>query len=242
MAELTINWEPLDAVPAPAPAKVANKPVITSETPAAAKPDATPTDEPAVAAADETRAASDKPYLIYVVDSSAEKSGFDTVEKVILDDDRVKLGCKAFHAVKMSPEAAKADPFLAEKGGKEVPRIIFVSADYKTVKPLEGATLKLGEVWGAMKATANRFYKQDLDSVVKELKSVLIEFDKINKERTVLADKEKRLTDKTMTPADKKDIDAKKAELDERQAKATAAKDKLWELKPKDAKDAPKAT
>ncbi len=238
MAELTINWEPLDKVPAPAPVTVATKPVVTGEKPVAAAPDATPAEEPA-APDTTTVAASDKPYLIYVLDSTTEKAGFDTVEKVILDDDRVKLGCKAFHAVKMTPEAAKADPFLAEKGGKAVPRIIFVSADYKTVKPLEGATLKLGEVWGTMKATANRFYKQDLDSVIKDLKSVLIEFDKINKERTVLEEKEKRLTDKTMTPADKKDIEAKKAELDARQAKATAAKDKLWELKPK---DAPKAT
>ena len=229
MAELTIQWETLSSIP-----QVAKKaPAVTTgeaSTPAPAE------DEGTTASA---ITSTDKPYLIYVLDSTAEKAGFDVVEKVILDDDRVRLGCKAFHAVKMSPEAAKADPFLAAKGGKEVPRIIFVSADYKTVKPLEGATLKLGEVWGTMKATANRFYKQDLDSVIKDLKGVLGEFDKINKERAVLADKEKRLADKTMTPADKKDIEAKKAELDAREAKATAMKDKLWELK---TKDAPKAT
>ena len=232
MAELTITWEPLDRVPAPPPAKVASKPVVTSEASTAAKPDAPSADDSA-APAEEVRTSSDKPYLIYVLDANAEKTGFDAVEKVILDDDRVRLGSKAFHAVKMSPEAAKADPLLAEKGGKEVPRMILVSADYKTVKALEGATLKLGEVWGGMKATANRFYKQDLDAVVKQLKDVLLEFDKINKERQVLADKEKRLTTKPTTPADNKDIAAKKAELDEREKKATALKDKLWELKPK---------
>jgi hypothetical protein len=182
-------------------------------------------------------AASDKPFLIYVVDSTSEKTGFDAVEKVILDDDRVKLGTHAFHAVKMSPEAAKTDPFLADKGGKEIPRMIFVSADFKTIKPLEGGSLKLGEVWGLMKATANRFYKQDLDSVVKDLKSVLVEFDKIAKERTVLADKEKRLADKAASTADLKDLEAKKAELDAREKKAVAMKDKLWELKPKDVKE-----
>lgn len=227
MAELTIQWEPMDKVPAPEKA-VAAKPVITSETPKVSEPDAaTPAEEAKVAS-------SDKPFIIYVVDAGGGSSSFDAVEKVILDDDRVKLGMKAFHAVKMSPEAAKADPFLSEKGGKEVPRIIFVSADFKTIKPLEGATLKLGEVWGSMKATANRFYKQDLDTVVKQLKDVLIEFDKINNERKVLADKEKRLTDKA-TAADKKDVEAKKIELDTREKKAMATKDKLWELKPKDA-------
>ena len=231
MAELTITWEPMDKLPAPE--KVAAKPVITTgeSTPASAA-----TDEPASEPV--TMAASDKPFLVYVMDSSTEKAGFDVVEKVILDDDRVKLGMKAFHAVKMSPEAAKADPFLSSKGGKEVPRIVFISADFKTVKPLEGATLKLGEVWGSMKATANRFYKQDLDTVVKQLKEVLIEFDKINNERKVLDEKEKRMTGKEMTPADKKDLDARRSDLDTREKKATATKDKLWELK---LKDAPKA-
>lgn len=228
MAELTIQWEPMDKMPAPEKVAPAAKPVITSETPTGAQPDAAPPAE------DAKPTTSDKPFLIYVLDTTTEKAGFDAVEKVILDDDRVKLGMKAFHAVKMTPEAAKADPFLAEKGGKEVPRIIFVSADFKTIKPLEGATLKLGEVWGGMKATANRFYKQDLDAVVKQLKDVLIEFDKINNERKVLAEKEKRLTDKS-TAADKKEVETKKNELDTREKKAMAMKDKLWELKPKDA-------
>lgn len=223
----------MDKVPAPTPVVAKAKPVITGETPTPAADSSEPAAEPEAS----VPAVSDKPYLIYVCDGSGDTAGFDVVEKVILDDDRVRLGVKAFHAVKMSPESAKADPFLAEKGGKEVPRIIFVSADYKTIKPLEGASLKLGEVWGGMKATANKFYKQDLDSVVKGLKDVLIEFDKINNERKVLEDKEKRLGDKA-TSADRKDLDAKKSELENREKKATAAKDKLWELKPK---DAPKA-
>lgn len=219
MAELTINWESLPKIPP------ISAPVVTSDATGASAPA-----NPEAA----TKLSADKPYFIYVVDPSGT-TGFDTVEKVILDDDRVRIAAKAFHAVKMTPDDAKADPVLAEKGGKEVPRLILVTADLKTVKALEGGTLKLGETWSAMKATANRFYKQDLDGLVRDLKGVLLEFDKINKERAVLADKEKRAADKPLSEADKKDIEAKKADLDARQKKAEAQKNKLWELKTKDA-------
>lgn len=223
MAELTIQWETLSSIP-----QVAKKaPAVTTGEEAAPTP-----------ASDESTTASaitstDKPYLIYVADTAAADVKFDAVEKVILEDDRVRLGCKAFHAVRMSPDDAKADPVLAEKGGKELPRFIFVTADQKTVKALEGGSLKLGEVWSTMKATANKHYKQDLDSVIKELKGVLNEFDKLGKERSVLDDKEKRLTDKGLSEADKKDIEAKRADIDARQKKAEAQRDKLWDLKPK---------
>lgn len=216
MAELTIAWETLSRIPP------LNAAVVTSE------------NAPAPVNAEEApKLTADKPYFIYVMDP-AGTTGFDALEKVILDDDRVKLGAKAFHAVRMTEDDVKADPLLAERGGKEIPRLIFVTADLKSVKPLEGGQLKLGETWSTMKATANKFYKQDLDAVVRELKSVLIEFDKIYKERAVVDDKEKRSTDKGLTEVDRKDIAAKRAELDAREKKATEQKDKLWELKSKD--------
>ena len=81
-----------------------------------------------------------------------------------------------------------------------------------------------------MKLVANKAYKQDLESIVKDSLKVLLEYDKIAKERTVLDEKEKRLADKG-SAADKKDIDAKRAELDARQEKAQAQREKLFELK-----------
>lgn len=227
MAELTIRWETLTNIP---PLEKPEAVVTGEDSAPAAKP---------VPVETKTALTADKPYVIYVADPAGATS-FDTVEKVILDDDRVKLGTRAFHAVKMSPEDAKADPLLTKEGGKEVPRIIFVTADLKTVKPLEGGQLKLGEVWSAMKVTANRFYKQDLDTTVRDLKSVLVEFDKIANERKVLEEKEKRSSDlKGMTAADKKDIEAKRTELDKREAKAQATRDKLWELRPKNGEAKP---
>jgi len=224
MAELTIGWETLDKLPT---IEKKAAPVVTSETATSPSPD-----DPIAAAT--TSLTTDKPYLVYVTDGQSA-SGYDTVEKVILDDDRVKLGSKAFHMVRMSPDAAKADGIVS-KNGKEVPRFVLVSADQKWVKALEANSLKLGEVWGAMKATADKLYKNDLDGMVRELRSVLNEFDKVYKERQVQDDKEKRLGDKA-TPADKKDIAAKRAELDAREKKAQGLRDKLMELKPKDLKD-----
>ena len=223
MAELTIQWETLSSIP-----QVAKKaPAVTTGE------EGTPTPASDESTTTSAITSTDKPYLIYVADTAAADVKFDPVEKVILEDDRVRLGCKAFHAVRMSPEDAKADPLLAEKGGKELPRFIFVTADQKTVKALEGGSLKLGEVWSTMKATANKHYKQDLDAVIKELKGVLNEFDKLGKERSVLDEKEKRLTDKGLSEADKKDIEAKRADIDARQKKAEAQRDKRWDLKPK---------
>src|SRR5262245_16190192 len=129
MAELTINWETMTRV---SPEVVKEK-VVTGETSTPAEPVDAPAAQPQV---------SDKPFMLYITDAGAATTGFDTVEKVILEDDRVNLGTHAFHAVKMSSDDATKDPLLAEKGGKAVPRIVFVSADFKSVKPLEGGSLK----------------------------------------------------------------------------------------------------
>jgi hypothetical protein len=215
MAELTIQWKTLTSIPSP------EKPVLTGDEAPAPAADAAP-----------AKASFEKPLFIYVIDP-AGSAGFDQVEKVILDDDRVRLGTRAFETIKMTPDDVKADPLLGEKSGKEVPRFIFVTADMKTTKVLEGGQLKLGETWATMKATANKHYKQDLDAVVKDMKSVLVEFDKIAKERSVLEEKEKRAGDKGLTAADKKDIEAKRAELDARQKKADELKSKIAELKVK---------
>lgn len=220
-----MRWETLDAIP---PLETA-APVVTGEGVSAPAPESEAPAKSALTA--------DKPYVVYVTDPGADAKAIDAIEKVIFDDDRIQLGTKAFHMVRMAPEAATADPILKEKGGKEVPRLILVTADLKSVKAIEGNALKVSEVWSGMKAVAGRHYKQDLDSVVKDLLSVLGEFDKIAKARAVVDEKEKRLADR-MTPADQKDLEAKRAELDAKQKKAEAERDKLLELKAKDAKSA----
>lgn len=222
MADLQITWETLESIPQPEKAAA----VVTGEGTSA------PADAPA-ATPTETSLTPDKPWLVYVADPAAGDTKLvDNIEKVILDDDRIQLGSKAFHMVKMTAESAAADALLKEKGGKDLPRLIFVTHDLKSVKAVEGNALKVSEVWSTMQTVANKAYKQDLEGIVKESLKILIEYDKIAKERTVLDEKEKRLADKA-TPSDKKDIEAKRAELDTRQEKAQAQRAKLFELRAK---------
>ena len=223
MAELTIQWETLSSIP-----QVAKKaPAVTTGEEAAPTP-----------ASDESTTASaitstDKPYLIYVADTAAADVKFDAVEKVILEDDRVRLGCKAFHAVRMSPDDAKADPLLAEKGGKELPRFIFVTADQKTVKALEGGSLKLGEVWcddegdreQALQAGPRRRHQgaQGRPERVRQARQGALG----PRRQGEAPDRQGALRGR------QEGHRGEARRLDARQKKAEAQRDKLWDLKPK---------
>src|SRR5262245_4148504 len=107
----------------PTPAVTAAAPVTTGE----GVPAAAPTDE----SAPTTAFTPDKPYLIFVTNGDSKDS--DDTEKILLEDDKIELASRAFHATKMTSEQASSDPLLQEKGGKAVPRIIIVSADLKSV-------------------------------------------------------------------------------------------------------------
>jgi hypothetical protein len=214
MAAMQISWQSVSRV---APEKAA---VVTGE-------DAQPVaEEPAAPTVAE------KPFFVYVQDPSATTSTeFDKVEKVVLQDERVAYGARAFTCVKVTPDDAKADPILS-KQGKEIPRFVFVSADYKKAMAFEKNRLTASNVWDGMKAASDKFYAKALDSCVKEMKDVLVEVDKIWAERKTLTEKFDRLQEKG-SEADKKEVEAKLAALDERQKKADEKQAAIWALKPK---------
>jgi hypothetical protein len=216
MAVLTIDWKTMDRLPA------LEAPVLTG----------VEEGEEATAAAPEKVEPAEKPFLIWVADENAAE-GFDQLGKVILADDRVAIGSHAFTCVKMTPAQVAEDPALKEKGGKEVPRLVFVSADYSSVTPVEKGRLSVGGTYDVMKATARKHYKNDFDKAVREVRSILTEYDKVGAERSVLEDKEKRASDKELSASEKKDIESKRAELDKRQAAAEEKHKKIWDLKPK---------
>jgi hypothetical protein len=216
MAAMQISWQSVSRV---APEKAA---VVTGED---AKPVAEEPASPYVA---------EKPFFVYVQDPTAgNTSEFDKVEKVVLQDERVAYGARAFTCVKVSPDDAKADPILS-KHGKEFPRFVFVSADYKKAMAFEKNRLTASNVYDGMKAAADKFYAKTLDSCVKEMKDILVEVDKIWAERKTLTEKLERLQEKG-TDAEKKEVAAKIAALDERQKKADDRQATLWAMKPKPA-------
>jgi hypothetical protein len=211
MAVLNIDWKTMDRLPS----LVA--PVLTGVEESA--PAETAAIEPA-----------ERPFLVWVAKAEAAE-GFDQLEKVILADDKVAIGTHGFTCVKMTPEQVAEDPAFKEKGGKEVPRLIFVSADQKTVTPVEKGRLSVGGTWDVMKAMAGKHYKGDFDKLVRQTRDVLTEWDKVNAERSVLEAKEARAKDKELSASEKKDIEAKRAELEKRQATADEKHKQMWELK-----------
>lgn len=212
MAVLSIGWSNLAKV---APAK----PAVTtgSEGEAGEQP----------AAPEVKRAA--KPMLVYIADPAASE-GFDKVEKVVMTEDKIVIGTKAFTCVRMTPEQADQDELLV-KAGKGAPRVVFISADYQDVEALEGDKLSIGKMWGEMNAQFKKHYKGDLEKNVKAMLKVLGEFDKIANERKLIEEKKAR-ADKP-SDADKKEWDKESKELDAREKAANAERDALLKFEPK---------
>lgn len=213
MAVLTISWQN--------PGRVAPE-GTTVTTPAEGT-----TPEGAAEAPAPRRA--DKPMLVYVADPTATE-GFDKVEKVVLTDDKVAVGCKAFTCIRITPEQAAQDAILS-KAGKETPRFVFISADYKSVEVLEGSKLSIGGLFGEMKTQFKKHYSGDLEKNVKALIKILGEFDKLANERSQL--EEKKAREEKPSPADQNEWKKTAEELDAREKAANGDRDKLLKFEPK---------
>ncbi len=135
-----------------------------------------------------------KPMMIYVTDGT-DLGDYDKIEKIVLMDDKVCVGMWAFNCVKMTPDDVAADSLLADEV-KEERGFIFVSRDFKDITAVEGKKMSAKNVFKAMEKFARKAYKNNFKKSIKETIKVLGEFDKINNERKVLADKETRLSEK----------------------------------------------
>jgi hypothetical protein len=216
MAVLNTNWEPRTRI-SPADG------TVTTPGDVAPSEATEPSEAPAAAARAE------HPIAVYVTTADST-AAFDKFDKVVLTDDKIAIGLKAFTTVKMTPQDAERDPLFSGKGN-EVPRFYFVSPDYKDVTLLEGGKLSVSGFYGAMKAEAKRHLKGDFDKAVREMRDVLNEWDKIAKERKVL--EEKKAREDKPTPADLKKMEKELADLEAREKKANEQRETLmkFELK-----------
>ncbi len=176
----------------------------------------------------------DRPILIYVCDEATGCEGFDKLENVVLKDEKVALGMKAFRTLKMHPDHAAADPALEGKG-REVPRMLLVNPGDLKVTVLEKGKLKTSALYDAMKKTASAFWKENLDKVVKAHLKLLTEQDQLANAQKVMEEKRARLAAEDGAKADKElkelakereELEAKMKALDEQEAA-------LWALTPK---------
>jgi hypothetical protein len=172
----------------------------------------------------------EKPLFIYVTDGASD-GGFDKIEKVILDDNKVLVGMKAFKCVKMTTEDVENDPLLSGKS-KDERYFLFVSRDYEDVKAIDGNKMKTKTVYSTMKKFAQREYKTKFEKTVKATLKLLLEYDKINNAKKVLEAKKQREGD-DLSKGEARKIEKELEELAERQKKNEELEKKLttWELK-----------
>jgi len=177
-----------------------------------------------------------QPVLVYVCDEAAGCEGFDKLEEIVLKDERVALGMKAFRTVKMHPDLAEVEPVLKGKG-KALPRMLLVDPTTLKVTVVEKGKLKASGLYSAMKKITSRVYKEKLDKVVKRHIKLLTAQDQLANQQKVLTSKQTRLEGETGKKAEK-DL----AELQTEMSKVMAdlqgirkQQQALWTLTPKNA-------
>ena len=180
----------------------------------------------------------DRPVVVYVCDEAAGCEGFDKLEEVVLKDEKVALGMKAFKTVKMHPDHAALDPVLAGQG-KDVPRMLIVDPTKMKVTVLEKGKLKASGLFSAMKKVSSKVYEENLDKLVKSHLKLLTEQDQLANAEKVIADKVARLSGEG-EKAERELAELKKEQAQVREdLQAMAKKQKeLWTLTPKEKKTA----
>ena len=171
----------------------------------------------------------DRPILVYVCDDTTTCAESEKFEEIVLADERVSLGVRAFRCVKMTPDQVAEDAILADQG-TSVPRILVVNPSKLRVKVLETKELKASKLYKTLKSASGKFWKEKLDKVVKAHLKLLTEQDRIANVDKGLADREARAAD------DEKKLAKIKAEREELSAKLqelAKQQTELWKLTPK---------
>ena len=129
-----------------------------------------------------------KPMLVWIQDPVDEEAN-QKIAKVILDPDKLRVGCAFFNCIKMTKEEAAEDDILKD-AGKKTPRMVLVTPDWKVTKVVEGK-ISSSKLFSAMKKTAAKSYKSKFDKDVKSVIKILGELDKIANEKSRIEEKEK---------------------------------------------------
>ena len=170
----------------------------------------------------------EKPIVVYVCDEAAGCEGFDKLEEVILKDEKVALGMKAFRTVKMHPDHADVDPVTKGKG-KDLPRMLVIEPTKMKVTVIEGGKLKASSLFKAMERAAGKVYKEKLKKVVSEHQSLLTEQDQLSNAVKTLDAKIAREEDEKKQAKAKEELEEVRKEL----AEVAKKQKELWTLTPK---------
>jgi len=153
----------------------------------------------------------------------------EAFESVVLKNDKVALGAKAFHLFKMTPEQVAEDALLKDEGNT-VPRLVFVEPIKMKTSVVEAKNLKASKVYKAMKSMAGKFWKQKLDGVVKKHLKMLQEQDNLANAQNTLKGKLQRAKDDASKT---KKVEKELEEVNERLDELAKEQAELWKLTPK---------
>lgn len=173
----------------------------------------------------------DRPILVYVCDDTSTCADSEKFEDIVLADEKIAIGVRAFRCVKMTPDQVAEDAILADHG-KATPRVLCVEPTKMKVKVLEAKDLKASKLYKTMKSVAGKFWKQKLDSVVKSHLKLLTEQDRLANADKTLADKEARAADDEKKLAK---VKAERKEIREQLEELTKEQTSIWKLTPKKA-------
>jgi len=169
----------------------------------------------------------DQPIVVYVCDDGGCE-GFDKLEEVVLKDEKVALGMKAFRTVKMHPDYADVDPVTAGKG-KDLPRMLVIEPTKMKVTVLEKGKLKASTLFKAMEKAVGKVYKEKLKKVVKGHIKLLTEQDQHSNAIKTINAKIAREDDEEKQAEAKEEL----AEIKKELAEVGKKMKELWKLTPK---------
>lgn len=139
---------------------------------------------------------SDKPILVFVTsDLPDDEQKMKNVESSVFRDESISIGATLFSNIKMNGlKITDANPYKKMLGGKDLPRMVVVDTNGQKVGSVEGQDISASKVFGLMRKAAAKTFKTDLDTVVKETKTILTEIDQVEAKRTALATKKEKST------------------------------------------------
>lgn len=136
---------------------------------------------------------SGKPLLIFVTTNEPEAAErLAALDTSLFGDENVLIGARLFRAVRIKGDKLSKDhPHWPTLGGKSLPRVVVVDAAGRKAGALDDKDLSPSNLFKTMRKAAAKTFKTDLEKVVKEVRPLLDEMDRVEAKLALLAEKEK---------------------------------------------------
>ena len=179
----------------------------------------------------------EKPMMIYVTADDNTNKLTRKLETVVFANEQLGIGTKFFDTIKVTNGNALQDRML-KAAGKSVPRIIFMTRDYKVHAVMQKSKLSAGKLLKAMKGLARKEYSNSFDKLVRGYTKLLNELDRLEGRKALLADKQARAQG---SPSKQKKIARDTKKYEKAMEDWRSRESKLLEFKPKASKKKPEA-